>query len=86
MGTEERLASLEKEWAYARGVIEQLDRRLTRLENEITNLREEMNRRFDEINRRIDTQFRWVVVLILGMWTSIMCTLIPILLKLLGVI
>jgi tetrahydromethanopterin S-methyltransferase subunit F len=56
-------------------------------------LREDMNSRFREMNerlnirdRRFDSFLKWIIGLILGMWTSIMMTLIPILLKILGVI
>ena len=82
MSLEERVARIEQELAYVKGVLEQMDKRLTRLENEVAHLREEVR----ELNKRLDTLLRWVIGLILGMWTSIMCTLVPILLKLLGVI
>jgi restriction endonuclease S subunit len=49
-------------------------------------LRDEMNSRFDDLNSRFDSFLKWIIGLILGMWTSIMLTLIPILLKILGVI
>jgi restriction endonuclease S subunit len=49
-------------------------------------LRDEMNSRFDGLNSRFDSFLKWIIGLILGMWTSIMLTLIPILLKILGVI
>jgi len=79
LALEERIARIE-------GILEQMDKRLSRLENEVSHLREEMNNRFDLLNGRIDSLFKWLVGLIIAMWTTIMCTLIPILLKLLGVI
>jgi len=74
-----------------------MDKRLNHIESdlasirgEMAGLRDEMNRRFDgiygEMNRRFDSLFRWVVGLILGMWTTTMMTLIPILLRVLGAI
>jgi uncharacterized protein YpuA (DUF1002 family) len=46
----------------------------------------EVDSRFDGLDRRFDSFLKWIIGLILGMWTSIMMTLIPILLKILGVI
>ncbi len=93
MFLEERVGRIEKDIAYLRGVVEQMDKRLGRIENEMArirnemlHLRDELNGFRDEVNRRMDLMFKWLVGLLFGMWTSIMCTLIPILLKLLGVL
>jgi len=67
--------------------------RFDSLRDEVNNRFREMNerfnaleRRFDGLNSRFDSFLKWIIGLILGMWTSIMITLIPILLKILGVI
>jgi tetrahydromethanopterin S-methyltransferase subunit G len=89
--------SLEERVARIEGILEQMDKRLNHIESdlasirgEMAGLRDEMNRRFDsingEMNRRFDSLFRWAVGLILGMWTTTMMTLIPILLRVLGAI
>jgi len=67
--------SLEERLTKVEGILEQMDRRLNHVETEISDLRSE-----------IRSLFRWVIGLILGMWVTIMMTLIPILLKLLGVL
>jgi len=65
--------SLEERIAKIEGILEQMDKRLNHLESNMINL-----------NKRIDSLFKWLIGLILGMWTTIMITLIPILLKILG--
>lgn len=52
---------------------------MSSLRAEISNLRTDMERRFESL-------FKWTVGLILGMWITIIMTLIPILLKILGII
>jgi hypothetical protein len=64
--------SLEERVAIE-GILEQMDKRLNHIESNMINL-----------NKRIDSLFKWLIGLILGMWTTIMITLIPILLKILG--
>ena len=66
---------------------------LKELREEIYKIREglggetnELRGKINELGGRVDTLFRWMVGLILGMWISVMPTLIPILLKLLGAI
>ena len=65
--------SLEERIAKIEGILEQMDKRLNHLESNMINL-----------NKRIDSLFKWLIGLILGMWTTIMVTLVPILLKILG--
>jgi len=65
--------SLEERIAKIEGILEQMDKRLNHLESNMINL-----------NKRIDSLFKWLIGLILGMWTTIMATLVPILLKILG--
>lgn len=71
-GLEERVARIE-------GILEQMDRRLNHIESEVSGLRRDIDRRFDSL-------FRWTVGLILGMWATVIMTLIPILLRILGII
>ncbi len=82
--------SLEKEIALLKGVIEQLDKRLTRVENEIAELRREISQLRAEISQLISqlrsemlTMFRWTIGIILVTWIS---TIVPLLLKVLGLI
>jgi len=84
MSLEERMAKIEV-------ILEQIDKRLNHLESNmisfnerLDNFNKRLDERFDRINERIDSLFKWLIGLILGMWTTIMVTLIPILLKILG--
>ena len=61
------------------GILEQMDKRLNHIETEISGLRR-------DIERRLESLFKWTVGLILSMWVTIIMTLIPILLKILGII
>ncbi len=75
--------------ARVEGILEQMDRRLNHVEAEISNLRVEIsNLRAEMSNLRaeVSSLFKWTVGLILGMWVTVMMTLVPILLKILGVI
>ena len=72
-------ASLEERVAKIEGILEQMDKRLNHIETEISGLRRDMERRFESL-------FKWTVGLILSMWVTIIMTLIPILLKILGTI
>jgi predicted nuclease with TOPRIM domain len=86
--------SLEERMAKIEGILEQMDKRLNHLESNMISFNERLNsfdkrldsfnERFDRINERIDSLFKWLIGLILGMWTTIMMTLIPIFLKILG--
>ena len=78
---EERVAKIE-------GVLEQMDRRLNHIEAEISDSRREISdvrREISDVRRGMESLFKWTVGLILGMWITVMVTLIPILLKILGV-
>lgn len=79
MSLEERVAKIE-------GILEQMDKRLNHIESEIAGLRGEIVGLRDEMSRKFDSLFKWTVGLILGMWISVILTLVPILLKILGVI
>ncbi len=76
MSVEDRLARIERDVAYLKDVVEQMDRRLARLENELVHLRDEFSRRIDRLESRM-------MILILGAWMPLVITLM---LKLLGVI
>ncbi len=64
----------------------ELREEMYRIRDELRNRIDHVEARIDRVETRIDSLFRWMVGLILGMWVSIMLTLIPILLKLLGAI
>lgn len=51
--------------------------------HELDVVKDEMDERFREIDSRFDNFLRWIIRLILDMWTSIMVALILILLKIL---
>jgi hypothetical protein len=51
--------------------------------HELDVVKDEMDERFREIDGRFDNFLRWIIRLILDMWTSIMVALILILLKIL---
>ncbi len=58
---------------------------ILRLNSEVRDLRKEIDdisKRMNDISKRID----WVIGLVMVMWATIMAALIPILLKLVGVI
>ena len=82
MSVEERLARIE-------GILEQMDKRINDLIHRIDRLENRMDRLEDRMIRledRLYSLFKWTVGLIIIMWITVMCTLIPILLKLLGLI
>jgi len=62
-----KIDRIEKDNSYLRGVVEQMDKRLSRLENEATHLRKDIG----------DLR---------GTWITIFYALLPILLKLLGLL
>jgi len=64
----------------------EMNSRFDSLRGEINERFKEIDSLFDGLNRRFDSFLRWIIGLIFGMWTSIMITLIPILLKILGII
>ena len=67
--------SLEERVARIEGILEQMDKRLNHLESEIGGIRDE-----------IGSLFRWTVGLIIGVWATVITLMLPILLKLLGII
>lgn len=79
-------ASLEERVAKIEGILEQTDKRLNHIETEISGLRTEIISLRNDMERRFESLFKWTVGLILGMWITIIMTLIPILLKILGII
>ena len=42
--------------------------------------------RVDLLSDKLDRNFRWTVGMLLGVWATVVCTLVPLLLKLLGAI
>ena len=73
---------------------EYVDKRFNELRQELVELRQELvatreyvDKRFNELrqelNTRIDSYLRWTVGLIIAMWTT---TLIPLLLRIIGII
>jgi len=90
-------ASLEERVAKIEGILEQMDKRLNHIETEISGLRNDTSTEMSslraeisnlrtDMERRFESLFKWTVGLILGMWITIIMTLIPILLKILGII
>jgi tetrahydromethanopterin S-methyltransferase subunit G len=74
--------SLEERVARIEGILEQMDKRLNHLESEIGEIRGEIGGIRDEIG----SLFRWTVGLIIGVWATVITLMLPILLKLLGII
>ncbi|HID90345.1 TPA: hypothetical protein EYP44_00090 [Candidatus Bathyarchaeota archaeon] len=68
-------AELRERLAKVEGRLEEISDRLNHIEAEIVELR-----------GRIRSLLRWTVGLILAMWVTVMMTLVPILLRTLGVI
>lgn len=75
MSLEDRVSRLESRVAGIEGILGQMDKRLSSIESKL-----------NHIESRIDSLFKWTIGLILGMWATVMTTLIPILLKTLGII
>ena len=86
MGLDDRIAALEREVAYIRGIVEQMDKRIASIEARLNHIESELRQLRDEFNRRLDSMFRWMVGLLTGLWATILLTMIPILLRLLGLI
>ncbi|RLE56573.1 MAG: hypothetical protein DRJ40_05560 [Thermoprotei archaeon] len=61
-------SNLEARVAKIEGILEQMDKRLTRVENEITHLREEI--------RRVESRLWWIVGILITMWISIITTIL----------
>ena len=55
MSLEGRIARIEKDVAYLRGVVEQMDKRLSRLENEVSHLRSEISSLREDVEKRISS-------------------------------
>jgi predicted ribosome quality control (RQC) complex YloA/Tae2 family protein len=65
---------------------EDIEKLRSEFRNEMHQFRNELNQFRSELNQlrsEVHSNFRWIVGLIFGMWTSMMVCLIPILLKLL---
>jgi len=76
MSLEERIARIE-------GILEQMDKRLTRLENEVSHLREEINSLRREVREEINSlrdmvwsQFKWTIGILITMWITIIITIL----------
>ena len=61
---------------------EDIEKLRSEFRNELNQFRSELN----QLRSEVHSNFRWIVGLIFGMWTSMMVCLIPILLKLIGMI
>ena len=87
---DKRLNHIESDIVGLRAEIRELGgemyKRFDDLREDVNSRFREMNERLNILDRRFDSFLKWIIGLILGMWTSIMMTLIPILLKILGVI
>ncbi len=65
-------SNLEARVARIEGILEQMDKRLTRVENEIVHLRNELR---EEI-RKIESRLWWIVGILITMWISIITTIL----------
>lgn len=85
---EERLSRLEEVVVKLREDVSSLKALFSEVSVRLNHLEDVKELRGDikALNNRIDSLFRWTVGMILGMWVSVMMTLIPILLKILGLI
>jgi tetrahydromethanopterin S-methyltransferase subunit G len=87
---DKRLNHIESDVAGRRAEIRELRgemyKRFDDLREDVNSGFREMDERLNILDRRFGSFLKWIIGLILGMWTSIMMTLIPILLKILGVI
>lgn len=90
---EEVVVKLREDVSSLKALFSEVGLRLNHLEEDVRELRADikaLNNRIDTdikaLNGRIDSLFRWTVGMILGMWVTVMMTLIPILLKILGAI
>ena len=63
-----------------------MDKRITGMDKKIAEMDRKITEMDRRINQRMESFFRWTVGLILGMWGTIIVMLIPILLKLVGMI
>ena len=75
--------SLEERVARIEGILEQMDKRLTRLENEVSHLREEINSLRREVREEINSlrdmvwsQFKWTIGILITMWITIIITIL----------
>ena len=87
MDIEERLAGVVKELSYLRGVVEQMDKRINDLVHRIDRLRVRIDKVEDRMSRledRMSSQFRWIIGILISIWSSTIALLIAILLKLIG--
>jgi len=68
---------------------EDIEKLRSEFRNEMYQFRNELNQFRSELNQlrsEVHSNFRWIIGLIFGMWTSMMVCLIPILLKMIGMI
>jgi tetrahydromethanopterin S-methyltransferase subunit G len=66
--------------------IDGLYKRIDGMDKRIDGMDKRINRRIEETRKSLDKRIDWLIALIIGMWVTIMAALIPILLKLVGVI
>ncbi|KPV63571.1 MAG: hypothetical protein AOA66_0848 [Candidatus Bathyarchaeota archaeon BA2] len=69
------IAEVRERLAKVEGMIIEMSKRLNHMEAEMSELRRELR-----------STFKWTVGLILGMWVTVIMTLMPILFKILGLI
>jgi len=85
---EERLDRIERDIAYLRGVVEQLDKRFSEFREYIEERFESIERRFNhveteirELRAEIRGWVRWTIGISVTMWATIMAVLLQILLR-----
>ena len=86
MAVDRRVSLLEQRLTRIEGILEQMDKRIDDMNRSLNKRIDDMSRRLGSLEAKIDSDFRWV----LGFWLStialIISTMIPVALKILGVI
>ncbi len=72
------MAELEERQAKIEGILEQIDKRLTRVESEVEGLRTEISNlhtkidsKISALDAKIDSNFRWQMGVMFTMWVTI---------------
>lgn len=66
------MAEIEERQAKIEGILEQMDRRLSRMEVEMEGLRTEIR----NLHSKMDSNFRWQIGIIFTMWVTIILAVV----------